>query len=148
MRQIVTARGIAMLCLVLGAACGPVPGGTLSGKVTPAPSDWSTAVPDKRFCEIEARPADPHSIQLECFRFEGGLYVQSHRWALASWWPVQSWAAVWIEHPDVRVRVGEAIYELRASRVTAPPERTAILKFRGYEPPPDGIVVFRFVPRA
>ncbi len=141
-------RSLALLALVVLAACGPIPGGTLSGKTTPAPSDWSAAVPDKRFCEIEARPANPHSIQLECFRWEGGLYVQSHRWALASWWPVTSWAAVWIDHPDVRVRVGDAIYELRAMRVTEPAERTAILKHRGYEPPPDGIVVFRFVPRA
>jgi hypothetical protein len=133
--------------LLLGTACGPIPGGSLSGTVTPAPNDWVSAVPDKRFCEIESRPVDPHSIQLECFRFEDGLYVQSHRWALASWWPVTSWAAVWIEHPDVRVRIDDAIYELRASRVTEPAERTAILKLRGYDPPPDGIVVFRFVPR-
>ena len=143
-----SARTFAMLGLVFGVACGPVPGGALSGRVSAAPSDWSEAVRDKRICEIEARPADPHSIQLECFRFEGGLYVQSHRWALASWWPVQSWAAVWIAHPDVRVRIGEAIYELKATRVTAAPERDAVLRFRGYESPPDGVVVFRFVPRS
>jgi hypothetical protein len=142
-------RALVLSCLFMVAACGPIPGGKLSGQVTPAPSDWSAALPDqKRFCEIEARPADPHSIQLECFLYDGGLYVQSHRWALASWWPVTSWAAVWIEHPDVKVRVGDAIYELRAERVTEPAARTAILKLRGYQPPPEGIVVFRFVPRA
>lgn len=140
-------RLLAVVCLVAVAACGPIPGGRLSGAVTPVPADWSAAVPDKRFCEIEARPADPHSIQLECFRYEGGLYVQSHRWALASWWPVTSWAKVWIAHPDVRVRVGDEIYELRAARVTSPPERAGVLQHRGYEPPPDGIVVFRLVSR-
>ena len=140
--------GIALaLWLTLGAGCGPVPGGALSGTVTPIPNDWSTVVPEKRFCEIEARRANPHSIQVECFRYAGGLYVQSHRWALAPWWPVTSWAAIWIEHPDVRLRVGDALYEVRAVRVTAPAERTAILQFRGYDPPPDGIVVFRFEPR-
>lgn len=140
-------RTLALLVLVALAACGPIPGGKLSGETTPAPSDWSTAVPDKRFCEIEARPADPHSIQLECFRWEGGLYVNSHRWALASWWPVTSWAAVWLDHPDVRVRVGDAIYDLRAARITDAAERTAVLKHRGYDPVPEGILVFRFVPR-
>src|SRR5688572_61647 len=140
-------RTLALVVLVTLAACGPIPGGKLSGETTPTPSDWSQAVPDKRFCEIEARPTDPHSIQLECFRYEGGLYVQSHRWALASWWPVTSWAAVWLDHPDVRVRVGDAIYEVRAARVADEGERTAVLKHRGYEPPPAGIVVFRFVPR-
>lgn len=140
-------RTLALVMLVALAACGPIPGGRLSGETTPAPSDWSAAVPDKRFCEIEARPADPRSIQLECFRWEGGLYVNSHRWALASWWPVTSWAAVWLDHPDVRVRVGEAIYDLRAVRITDATERAAVLKHRGYDPVPDGILVFRFVPR-
>ncbi len=78
------------------------------------------------FCEIESRPANPHSIQLDCFLFEGSLYVQSHRWSLARWWPVQSWAAVWLEHPDVRVRIADAIYELEARRVTEGPEREAV----------------------
>jgi hypothetical protein len=142
----VSSAGVLVLALLV-AACGPIPGGRLAGEVAAAPSDWSAVVPDKRFCEIEARPADPHSIQLECFRYEGGLYVQSHRWALASWWPVTSWAAVWIAHPDVRVRVGDTLYELRAARVVEPGERAAVLRHRGYVPPPDGIVVFRFVAR-
>jgi len=135
------------LLAVSHVGCGPIPGGTLTGKVTPAPSDWAATVPDKRFCEIESRPAKPHSIQLECFRFQDGLYVNSHRWALASWWPVTSWAAIWIDEPDVRVRIGDALYELRAARVTDAAERVAVLNHRGYDPPPDGILVFRFVPR-
>ncbi len=138
---------VAVLGLVaLQVGCGPIPGGTLSGKVTPAPSDWAATVPDKRFCEIESRPANPHSIQLECFRFEDGLYVNSHRWALASWWPVASWAAIWIDHPDVRVRIADAIYELRAARIPDP-ARSQVLRHRGYDPVPDGILVFRFEPR-
>lgn len=141
-------RMLALVVLVAVAACGPIPGGKLSGAIAPAPSDWSSVVPDRRFCEIEARPADPHSIQLECFRWEEGLYVNSHRWALAAWWPVTSWAAVWLDHPDVRVRVGDAIYELRAARVTDTAARDAILRHRGYDPPPAGILVCRFVPRS
>jgi len=110
---------------------------------------WSEVIEGERaICEIESRPADPHSIQLECFVRDGALYVQSHRWALAPWWPVQSWAAIWLEHPAVRVRIGDAIYELRAERVIAPAERQAVLAARGYDPVPDGIVLFRFAPRA
>jgi hypothetical protein len=96
---------------------------------------------------MEARPADPHSIQLECFVAEGALYAQSHRWALAPWWPVESWAAVWIAHPDVRLRIDGAIYELRAVRVPESPERETVLAARGYDPMPPGIVLFRFEPR-
>lgn len=136
---------LAAVLFALG--CGPVPGGALSGEVAPAPAAWSDALGgDRTMCEIEARPADPHSIQLECFTRDGALYVQSHRWALAEWWP-ESWAKVWLAEPDVRVRVGDRIYELRAERVVDTALRDAMLKERGYEPVPEGIVVFRFEPR-
>jgi hypothetical protein len=134
-----------LLALALG--CGPVPGGALSGEVAPAPAAWSDALGgDRDMCEIEARPADPHSIQLECFTRDGALYVQSHRWALAEWWP-ESWAEVWLAEPDVRVRIGDRIYELRAERVVDTALRDAMLNERGYDPVPEGIVVFRFEPR-
>ena len=140
---------LAALALLFALACGPIPGGTLDGTVTLAPADWTTVLPDaKKFCEIEARPEDPTSIQLECFLVDGKLYAQSHRWALAPWWPVESWAAIWIEHPDVKVRIGDAIYELTAVQVDDSGPRDEILKLRGYDPPPDGIVVFRFAPRS
>jgi hypothetical protein len=129
--------------------CGPVPGGSLGGEVAPVPGDWAGVLGgDRAFCEIESRPADPHSIQLECFVVDGGLHAQSHRWALADWWPVESWAEIWLANPDVRVRVGDALYELRAVPVRDPAVREPILKARGYDPVPDGIVLFRFEPRA
>ena len=102
---------------------------------------------ERTFCEIESRPADPHSIQLDCFLHEGKLYVQSHRWVFASWWPVESWAEIWIEEPQIRVRIDTALFELHAAYVTQPAERDPILKLRGYDPVPDGIALFRFDPR-
>lgn len=137
---------LALLALATG--CGPIPGGALSGQPADAPADWTTELEDGHaICEIESRPTDPHSIQLDCFVYGGSLYVQSHRWALSSWWPVRSWAAVWIEHPDVRVRIGDALYDLTAKQITDAPERASILAFRGYDPVPEGIAVFRFEPR-
>ncbi len=137
-----------VLALVLLAACGPVPGGSLGGQPAQVPSDWSTAVEDGHtFCEVEARPEDPHSIQLDCFLYERALYVNSHRWAQASWWPVTSWAAVWLEHPNVQVRIGESLYPLVATPVTDAAERETIMRYRGYDPVPPGIVLFRFDPR-
>jgi hypothetical protein len=137
------------LALGLALGCGPVPGGSLGGEVTPLPSDWSSALGgDRAFCEVESRPADPHSIQVECFLYDGALYAQSHRWALADWWPVESWAAIWLAHPDVRVRIGERIFELRAVRVTDAAVREPLLTQRGYDPVPEGIVLFRFEARS
>jgi hypothetical protein len=142
-------RSLALVCVTLGlTGCGPVPGGRLDGTPTAAPPDWSQVIDGERtLCEIEARPDDPHSIQLDCFLHEGGLYVQSHRWVFASWWPTTSWAAIWIDQPSVNVRMGSSLYDAIAVHVTEKTERTAILEARGYDPVPDGIAVFRFDPR-
>jgi len=141
-------RPLAVLALSLALGCGPVPGGALSGAPTRAPAAWAEALGGERaFCEIESRPEDVHSIQLECFVVDGQLYVQSHRWALADWWPTESWAAIWLAHSDVRVRIGERIYELRARPVADPAVREPILTARGYDPIPDGVVLFRLEPR-
>lgn len=138
-----------LLAMLTALACGPIPGGTLSGIEAKFPADWSGYVEDGRaLCEIESRPSDPHSIQLDCFLYEGALHVQSHRWALATWWPVESWAAIWIQQPRVRLRVGQQIFDARAELVGTPVERNPVLAHRGYDPVPEGIVVFRFVPWA
>jgi hypothetical protein len=95
-------------------------------------------------CEIESRPSDPHSIQLDCFLYQGHINVQSHRWALESWWPVESWASIWIQDPMVRLRIGRRLFDLRAVHISDPAEREAILAYRGYDPVPGGIAAFRF----
>lgn len=139
-----------MIPLALAAllGCGPVPGGSLDGTPTATPDDWSAVVDgDRSLCEVESRPSDPHSIQLDCFLYEDGLYVQSHRWAFASWWPTESWAAIWTQRPDVRLRIGSALFAVRAVHVTEPGERGAVLGFRGYDAPPEGIALFRFEAR-
>src|SRR5262245_49456184 len=56
------ARQRFVVALLLTLACGPVPGGRLAGEVAPVPADWAgTLGGDRTFCEIESRPADPHS---------------------------------------------------------------------------------------
>ena len=139
---------VLLLTPIIVVGCGPVPGGALQGELTATPSDWSNVLDGERaICEIESRPSDPHSIQLDCFLYEGSLYVQSHRWAFAPWWPTTSWAAVWRAYPEVRVRVGEEIFEVLAVLVTDPALRDPILASRGYDPVPPGIALFRFDPR-
>jgi hypothetical protein len=121
----------------------------LPGLARPAPTSWTTVIEDdKRFCEIEARSDGPHSIQLECFLFEDELYVNSHRFVLADWWPVVSWAAIWLEYPQVRVCIGDSIFLRNAVAVKDPKTRDSILRMRGFDPPPEGIIVFRFDPRS
>ncbi len=125
------------LALLTGAltACGPVPGGSLGGTLSTPPSDWSDVLGDDRaFCEIESRPSEPHSIQLECFVHDGRLYVQSHRWAFAPWWPTRSWASIWIEEPEVIVRIVSSLFELRAVHVTLASDPAVLERVRASLP--------------
>jgi len=138
----------ALLAVALLSGCGPVPGGGLGGTDAPVPSDWSATLGGERAtCEGESRPDDPHSVRLECFVYKGQLFVRSHRFAFAPWWLVESWAEIWIEHPDVRVRVGDELFALTAIRITDPGQREAVLQSLGYDPVPDGMALFRLEPR-
>jgi hypothetical protein len=140
--------GAALVASIVALSCGPVPGGRLSGEVEALPSDWTSLTEGlDGICEVESRPADPHSIQLQCYTHEGSLYVHSHRWALASWYPFESWAEIWLEHPEVRARLGRSIYELRAEAIQERGLREAVLSSRGYDPVPEGIVLFHLRPR-
>ena len=107
-----SARLIAISFLSLVVGCGPflvVPGGRLDGAPTPAPNDWS-------FCDevdtvqLETRPEDPYSVNIWAVGMGPFLYV--HAGANRS---------SWVEHmeanADVRIRVEDNLYEVRASRV-------------------------------
>ena len=59
----------------------------------------------------------------------------------------QGTPTIWLEHPAIRVRIDESIFELLAIRATDERLRAAVLTFRGYDPVPEGIVLFRFDPR-
>jgi len=140
--------GLGIVAGLVFVGCGPIPGGALDGERASAPADWGAfRGGEGAICEVESRSADPHSIQLYCFVHDGGLYAQSHRWALAPWWPTQSWASIWLEHPDVRVRIGDMLFDLLAVPVTRPEVREPVIASLGYDPVPDGIVLFRFDPR-
>lgn len=136
------------LTATLCSACGPIPGGALEGEPTTAPASWTEEfVEDAGFCEVQSRPEEPHSVQLSCFVREGALYAQSHRWAMAPWWPTKSWPRIWLEHPDVRVRFGSSLFDLTAVHVEDSPERTATIQSTGYDPVPPGMALFRLDPR-
>lgn len=101
-----------VLFLFLGLGCGPVllvPGGELTGEVTPLPSDWSFT-DDISTVQIETRPSDPYSVNIWITRVDDLLYLHAG-----------ANRATWIEaleaDPRLRVRIDEKIYELRASRV-------------------------------
>ena len=102
--------------LGLAGCAGPVlvfPGGELSGEVVREPvDDWSFV--DDRFVDLETRPSDPYSVELNYVVRDGQLYLD----------PAEG--RTWFDHlradPNVRVRFGDEIYPVRAVKVGDPGE--------------------------
>jgi hypothetical protein len=92
--------------------CGYVPfsGGELHGTLTPAPAQWGNTA-QVSIIELETNPAEPYSVKLWIVDMGPSLYVHAG-----------ANHATWVQHieqdADVRLLVGELLYELRAERVT------------------------------
>lgn len=109
------ARAPAALSALAFLACGGpflvFPGGELCGDVVSQPvEDWSFA--DDRFLELETRPGDPYSVQLNYVVEDGQLFID----------PAEG--RRWLDHirrnPSVRVRLDGRIYPATAVLVGRP----------------------------
>jgi hypothetical protein len=91
-----------------------LPGGALEGATAPAPESWSFTDSIKTV-QLETRPAEPYSVNIWVIALGEHLYV--HAGASRS---------AWVEHieadPNVRIRIGDAVYALSAARVEAQDE--------------------------
>lgn len=105
----ITRRSLLAALLAL-AGCDYIPfaGGRLEGETAAVPADWG-ALPD--VVRLETRPADPYSVKLWIIGLGPAAYV--HAGANRT---------DWVQHieadPRVRLLVQDALYELRAERVT------------------------------
>ncbi|MEQ8861484.1 MAG: hypothetical protein RIC56_22800 [Pseudomonadales bacterium] len=108
---------VSLITAVLLCGCSdviPFSGGVLTGTPAAAPADWTEAArPD--VVQLETRPGDPYSVKLWVIGLGPALYVHAG-----------ANRATWVEHiddnPDVRLLIGDALYELRAIRVNDPQE--------------------------
>jgi hypothetical protein len=104
----------ALLALGCGGPFLIFPGGALRGDVVSEPvDDWSFA--DALFVDLEVRPSDPYSVELNYTVMEGRLYVD----------PAEGrrWLDYIREDPHVRVRFDGKIYPATAVLVEDPTER-------------------------
>jgi len=137
--------------LLVTTGCGPVwmlPGGSLAGPVEPAPEDWSFSDATD-VVQLETRPEDPYSVNI------WGVGIGKHFYVAAGEASSSAWAANLSEAPDVRLKIGESVYELRAVRVEDAVEIEACLaalkRKYDFEPKPEqrsSAAVFRLEPRA
>ncbi len=87
---------------------GTIPGKRLRGEeVTESIDDWSFAQQHRRV-NVEVRPSDPYSVNAGYFVHERALYVSSSK---------SRWAQLMLQNPNVRVRIGDKLYRVRATRM-------------------------------
>ncbi len=124
---------LSLWALLALAGCGgpffAIPGGALSGNVVTEPvADWSFV--DDHFVDLETRPSDPYSVELNYFVRDGKLYVDPGE------------GRRWLDHiredPRVRVRFGQRVYPVEAVLVGRPGE------LEGFDP---DRFVYRLDPR-
>ena len=118
---------------LLASGCGGpflvFPGGALLGEVVTEPvDDWSFV--DDAFVDLEVRPSEPYSVELNYVVKDGKLYID----------PAEGrrWLDYIRDDPRVRVRFGDKIYPLQAVLVGRPGE------LEGF---PEDRFVYRLDPR-
>jgi hypothetical protein len=112
---------IAALVLATGLGCDPFftfSGGALSGEVKPVPADWAFT-DEVDTIQLETRPDDPYSVNVWGVAVGNDIYVAGAAG--------RTWAGYIAADPDVRLRVGDDIYELRAEQTEDPAELEAFL---------------------
>ena len=129
--------------------CGPlvmIPGGELSGAVKAPPDDWAFS-DSIETVQLETRPEDPYSVNI------WGVAV-NERFYVAAGDAENRWARNIAENPQVRLKLEEHLYELRAVRTDEPAELAAFLaalkRKYDFEPEPEqtaSAALFRLEPR-
>lgn len=113
----ITVVALATTLLACGGPFAMIPGGALRGEVVETPvSDWSFA--QDRFVDLEVRPSDPYSVELNYTVRDGRLYID----------PAEGrrWLTYIREDPRVRVRFDGKVYSARATRVDDPEEKSGM----------------------
>ncbi len=97
--------------LTLAEPDGRIPGGRLSGEeVTGRVTDWSFTR-ENRPLTLEVRPSNPYSVNTSFFVLEGNLYVSSILGGDSRW------AQFLLDDPNLRIRSGNKLYQVRATKV-------------------------------
>jgi hypothetical protein len=86
------------------------PGGRLSGDVKRAPSDWAFSE-SIDVVQIETRPSDPYSVNIWGAAKDGTFYVMAAN-------RERRWVKNLMADPNVRLKVCDDVYEMRANEVT------------------------------
>ena len=93
-------------------------GSALSGEVKDPPADWSEFTP-VQVVQLETQPDDPYSINIWMAAIGNDIYVATSE-------DGTTWTDYIGANPDVRLRIGEILFELEANRVIHQEERSRV----------------------
>ena len=91
-----------------------IPGKQLIGEEVAGPIDDWSFVQQYRTVTNEVRPSDPYSVNTGYIFHDGVVYVISGRGGESRW------AQFLLQDPNMRIRVGDKLYRVRATRVEDP----------------------------
>lgn len=153
-----------IVAVVLSAGCEPKdrrPGTWLSGEtVSELPSDWSfIADHPEIFVETDPWYGIPFSVTTVIGLGDGRLYVPSIYDEEVPFPGTKYWNSIIADNPDVRLKIGARIYEMRATHVQDAAEyRRGVMALaekydswrRWFEDPDNGphFVIIRMDPRS
>ncbi len=120
---------------------GIIPGKQLEGEEVAGPiHDWSFTLQHRRVTN-EVRPSNPYSVNTSGLLVDGLLYIPSGKGGESRW------AQYLIEDPNMRIKVGENIYKVRATPVEDAEQLKKVREAYGKKYPgssPEGIAKFWF----
>lgn len=141
----ISVRIIIFSCIAILAACGPmgpVPGGAIDGDSTFAPPSWASS-DAVEVITLETNPEKPYSVNIWAVGIDPFLYVGASD-------SDSTWAQNIQQDHRVRVRIGDAIYDLKAVQVDDPATQEVVRKafIRKYDMDPEeaafeGAALFR-----
>lgn len=123
-----------------------VPGLWLRGQPATQPvTDWSFTDNIPRIkIQTQTPFLLPHSVTIWCAAYNKNLYVTSYRGRL--------WVEDIIRHPEVRLKIGDQLFDRTLSVIDDPAEKAAVLEVKGKKypewkvPPVSKTTVFRVNP--
>ena len=100
--------GSCWMVLFATTACEPIvmiPGGELSGVVTPVPADWSFTS-DVETLQLETNPSDAYSVNIWGIGIDSRFYVAGSK--------TSQWTENAAKDPRVRLRIDDKLYVMNA----------------------------------
>lgn len=90
---------------------GPIAGKALTGELSTSRVDWTLCNKHDEVA-IESRSEAPYSVLTWCFVHKGNMYIP------AFYGGTKAWSHFAAADPNVRIKMGDTIYEAKAKRIT------------------------------